>query len=88
MLQKRLFFDVGFLIILFFSPWWVVFFWGALGVIFFSNYYEFLIVGILFDLLYGGAHTSWMAVFGLMGLTASALLMLLFEWLKREWRSR
>lgn len=87
MFVKRFFFDVAFVGALFFAPWWAVLAWGIAGVLIFQNYYEALLVGILFDLLYGGVNTSLSAGFGFMGLVVSAVIMFLLEWLKREWRS-
>lgn len=50
---KRIFFDLLLLGAVFYTPWWVVLPLAFIGAFLFPSYYEIILVGVLFDLLYG-----------------------------------
>ncbi len=51
--MKRVFFGMFLIILPFVSPWWVAALVGILGLFYFDNLYEVIIVGLLIDILYG-----------------------------------
>lgn len=49
---SRVFFDILLLVGVFLAPWWVLFILSFFGMAYFNRYYESIVAGILFDLLY------------------------------------
>ncbi len=70
---------------LFFAPWWVTLALGIIATFYFSSYYEFMVVGALFDILYGV--TGNIAIgYSVFGFVVSVLLFLIITRVKRELR--
>jgi hypothetical protein len=87
MAGKRFFFNITVIALLLLTPWWFALAFAIMGTIFFPWYYELLLAGIIFDLLYGGTATSLESGFGLIGTTFSIGLFVVIELVKREWRT-
>lgn len=58
-LSVRLCFVLGILALVFLVPWWLVLVISCIGIAFFYPFPEFLLPGILFDILYGVGPTMW-----------------------------
>lgn len=56
---KRIAWDIGGIVLVFFAPWWVTLIFGILGALYFSWYLEIIFLGILYDVLFGGVSGSW-----------------------------
>jgi hypothetical protein len=57
--MKRFTYSIFLIISIFFFPWWVVFTFGFFGVIVFQNYFEIILIGICYDLLFHGSMLPW-----------------------------
>ena len=55
------------------GPWWLAGLWFIVGAWFFPNYYEAIIAGLFFDLLYGGAGLT---VFGFQFIVSLLIILL------------
>jgi len=51
--MKRIFFGIFLILSIFIFPWWVPFLISILGLFYFDNLYEVIIVGMGTDVLYG-----------------------------------
>lgn len=58
-IQARIFFVCITLVLVFLVPWWLVLILGLVGVAIFHPFPEFLLTGILFDILYGAGPGVW-----------------------------
>ena len=54
MLYLRIISDFFLIALLFFFPFWVPLFFGILFLFYFRNFYEYVIMMFLYDILYGG----------------------------------
>lgn len=52
-MKKRIFFDLILFATIFYTPWWGVVVLACAGSFLFSYYYEVIVCGVIFDLLYG-----------------------------------
>lgn len=87
MIARRIFFDMVLAFALMFAPWWFFAGIAVFGSIVFARYYELVLVGVLFDLLYGSVSGIWFFGFEAVGAAFSLVTFCLVEWIKREWRS-
>lgn len=55
----RILFDIGALILVLLTPWWVVFLYILIGVVLFPWYIEAVFWGLFFDVMYGTPLVSW-----------------------------
>lgn len=83
--SKRILFTVFLFVILFSLPWWAVLLCAAGGAFFFATYYEMIVLGVLFDILYG-TNGGFAAGYGMLGLAATFVLFLIIERTKKELR--
>lgn len=83
-MTKRILFDVLFLGVIFYAPWWVVAVFAFAGVFFFPSYYEVIAGGVLFDLLYGASNYFTR---GIIGFLSTLVLFVVARRLKRAVRS-
>lgn len=82
-MTKRIFFTLLLLGAIFYTPWWVVAIVAFVGAFLFPFYYEIILAGILFDVLYGiSAHP----VRGVLGLLVAIVLFVVARRLKRAVR--
>ncbi len=58
-LSVRLCFVLGILGLVFLVPWWLVLAISCIGIALFYPFPEFLLPGILFDILYGAGPAMW-----------------------------
>lgn len=56
---KRIVWDLIVLLLVFIAPWWVTLIVTGIGAVFFPWYLEMIIVGALYDALFGGIHGVW-----------------------------
>ncbi len=56
---KRILWDILCLALAFMAPWWVTLVFGTLGALFFSWYLELVILGAIYDALFGGVSMHW-----------------------------
>lgn len=84
-MYKRITCDIALILVLFYAPWWATLVLAVIATFYFSSYYEVMVLGALFDILYGSAKSS---VFGysVFGFIVSVALFLLILRLKRELR--
>lgn len=85
--MKRVAFGILLFVSVFLFPWWGVLAIAIYGAWRFSFYYEILIAGVCFDLLYGGAGLPFVLGFGLLGTLCSAAVLFAIERIKQEVRS-
>ncbi len=57
--MKRLFFGIFLIISTFILPWWLAILLGIIGLFYFNNLYEIIVVGLLIDVLYGQKYEIW-----------------------------
>ncbi len=55
----RIGFDIILIVLIFTTPWWVVFIVGIIGAIFFQWYLELIFAGVVIDIMFGGGSMSW-----------------------------
>ncbi len=82
---KRIAANLVLVIALFFAPWWVTLTLGIIATFYFSFYYELIVAGALFDILYG---VTADATFGynVLGFLVTTVVFLLIERIKKELR--
>ncbi len=82
---KRVAANLVLIIALFFAPWWVTLILGIIATFYFSFYYELMVLGALFDILYG---ISADATFGynVYGFLVTTIAFLSIERTKKELR--
>jgi hypothetical protein len=56
---KRIIWDILAIALVVIAPWWITLIWGVLGVIFFTWYLEIIILGALYDALFGLRFLPW-----------------------------
>ena len=54
---ERILISLIYLFLAFSLPWWLVIVVGLFLVFYFNNFYEFIVAGIILDILYGGIVT-------------------------------
>lgn len=82
---KRIIFDSILILALLFVPWWVVLVLGITATFYFTSYYEFIALGVVFDLLYSTIQGASFG-YGMLGFIVSVTLFLLIARIKRELR--
>ncbi len=82
---KRILGNLLLIIALFFAPWWFTLTLGIIATFYFSSYYEIIVLGTLFDILYG---VTVSATFGynVLGFLVTTIVFLLIERIKKEIR--
>lgn len=85
MLFKRIFFTLILAGFVFYAPWWVALIGMVGGAFYFKGYYEMIILGVLFDILYGVGHGP-ASGYGMMGFVTTVILFLLVGRAKKELR--
>ncbi len=85
MITKRIAVNLILIIALFFAPWWVTLALGAIATFYFASYYELIVFGALFDILYG---VTGGTIFGYnaLGFAVTVVAFLLIERIKKELR--
>lgn len=56
--MNRLIFNLSIVISIMLLPWWVVLLCAVVSIIFINKYYELVIFGIIYDLIYGVSFTG------------------------------
>ncbi len=82
---KRIAYNIVLVTSLFFAPWWVTLTLGVIATFYFSSYYELIVLGALFDILYG-ATVSTAFGYNVLGFVVSVGLFLVIQRAKRELR--
>ncbi len=82
---KRISANLGLIIALFFAPWWVTLTLGIIATFYFSSYYEFMVFGALFDILYGVIADATFG-YNVFGFLLTTVVFLLIERIKKELR--
>lgn len=70
---------------IFYAPWWATLGLAAVAAFYFKKYYELMVLGALFDVLYG-AKGGFTVGYGALGFIAAFFLFLLIERVKKELR--
>lgn len=82
-MTKRIFSTLLLLGAIFYAPWWVVAIVAFVGAFLFPSYYEIVLAGVLFDILYGiSAHPAR----GVLGLLVAIVLFVVARRLKQAVR--
>jgi len=55
---KRIIADIGIVLCIIYAPWWVTVIVGTFFAFYFNNYYEYIVAGVLIDVLYGNNGVS------------------------------
>lgn len=79
-MNLRVIINIGFLISILLLPWWVAVILAVAGIFFIDRYYELVIWGGIYDVMFGVPSTGfhyWGIVFG-------TVLFLLSFWLKKS----
>ena len=84
-MTTRILATLFFVVLIFYTPWWVALLGIALGAFTFKNYYEMMVLGVMFDLLYG-ARGGFFVGYGIMGVLGMFVLFIGIEKLKKELR--
>lgn len=84
-MTTRILFTLFFVALIFYTPWWMALGGITLGAFYFKNYYEMMVLGVVFDLLYG-AQGGFMAGYGIMGVVGAFVVFVGIEKLKKELR--
>lgn len=82
-MTKRIIFNLLLLGVIFYTPWWVVATVAFIGAFLFPSFYEIILAGVLFDLLYG---ISSHPMRGALGLVVAIVLFVVARRLKRAVR--
>lgn len=82
---KRIIFTAMLFVAIFIAPWWVGFIFSVIGIFYFNSYYEAIVLGILFDILYGVLGNFFLG-YGIFGFTLMILIFLFMKKLKQELR--
>lgn len=69
----RFFYLIGLVLAVWWLPTWLAWLLALLGIIRYHRFYEVLLPALLFDLLYGASHVSFLAL--PLGFTALALVL-------------
>lgn len=69
----------------FIAPWWGVFILSLIGIFHFNSYYEALVLGFLFDILYGTGG-GYSLGYGIVGFIVMVMSFFSVERLKKELR--
>lgn len=75
---KRILWDILCLALVFSAPWWLTLAVGTVGALFFSWYAELVILGALYDALFGGVPVAWYRHLVHTGIFAAPLLVIEF----------
>lgn len=70
---------------IFYAPWWATLGLAMVAAFYFKKYYELMVLGALFDVLYG-AKGGFTVGYGALGFIAAFSLFLLIERAKKELR--
>lgn len=70
---------------IFVAPWWGVFLFSIIGIFYFNSYYEALVLGALFDILYG-VSGNFSLGHGIMGFIVMIISFLIIKRVKQELR--
>lgn len=84
-MTTRIFFTLFFVALILYTPWWMALGGVTLGAFYFKNYYEMIVLGVVFDLLYG-AQGGFVAGYGIMGVVGAFVLFVIIEKIKKELR--
>lgn len=84
-MTTRILFTLFFVALIFYTPLWMALGGITLGAFYFKNYYEMMVLGVVFDLLYG-AQGGFMAGYGIMGVVGAFVVFVGIEKLKKELR--
>lgn len=82
---KRIIFTAMLFIAIFVAPWWVGFIFSVIGIFYFNSYYEAIVLGILFDILYG-VKGSISLGYGIMGFIVMIISFFIIKRVKQELR--
>lgn len=81
MKKRDIYIRIALLLGVFVLPWWVVVICASAALFYFENFYEIILIGLCFDILYHSAHTS----FGLYGfILIACVLFLLVKQIKKR----
>ena len=83
--MKRILFNLVLMGAIFYAPWWLAFMAALANTFYFSRYYEVIVFGVLFDLLYGISGGMFVG-YGAEGIIAGFIIFVLIERVKRELR--
>lgn len=82
---KRILFTIILFVAIFMVPWWVAFIISVGGIFYFKSYYEALVLGAFFDVLYGApANVSF--GYGIVGFMTMAVSFLVIKSVKQGLR--
>lgn len=84
-MTTRILITLFFVALILYSPWWMALAGIAIGAFYFKNYYEMIVLGVVFDLLYG-TRGGVMAGYGIMGVVGAFVLFVIIEKIKKELR--
>lgn len=84
-MTTRILATIFFVALMLYTPWWLALIAILLGAFYFKNYYEMIVLGIVFDLLYG-ARGGFLVGYGIMGVVGAFALFVGVEKLKKELR--
>ncbi len=82
---KRIAANLVIIIALFFAPWWVTLTLGIIATFYFSAYYELIVAGALFDILYGVTSDATFG-YNVLGFLVTTVVFILIERIKKELR--
>lgn len=83
--MKRILFNLVLLGAVFYAPWWLVLLGALFGTFYFSRYYEVILFGLVFDLLYG-VPGGVLVGYGAEGLLVGSIFFMFMERIKHELR--
>ena len=81
----RILLTLFFIALILYTPWWIAFFGVVLGAFYIRTYYEIIVLGIFFDLLYG-AGSGFAVGYGIIGVVVGFVLFTVIEKIKKELR--
>jgi len=81
----RILFTLFLVALILYMPWWGALVGVPLGAYCFKSYYEMIVLGVMFDLLYG-AQGGLVAGYGIMGTVGTFVLFTIIEKIKKELR--
>lgn len=84
-MSKRILFDGLFILTLFYAPWWAVIFMAMFGVYYFNSFYEVMVFGVMYDILYGVAGDGIFG-YGTTGFISALIIFLSVDRFKKELR--
>lgn len=83
--MTRVIITIFIFISIFIFPWWLAFLFGIVALIFFENYYEFFVLGLITDSLYNAPMPRYQG-FEFVITIATLFLFVVAETLKRRLR--